>query len=36
MSNTFLGLIDPENEGVMIILNLRKYLSRKYLPNDRA
>jgi hypothetical protein len=36
MSSTFLGLIDPENEGFMIILNVRKYLPGKYLPNDRA
>jgi len=36
MNTTFLGLIDPENKGIMIILNVRKYLPRKYLPNDRA
>jgi len=36
MSGTFLWLIDPENGDVMIILNVRKYLPRKYLPNDGA
>jgi hypothetical protein len=36
MRSTFLGLIDPENKGVMIILNVSKYLPGKYLPNDRA